>query len=404
MTFKITSKHGVVAAKGFKVSAVSAGLKKPGENDMALLVSECPAHAAGIFTTNRLPAAPVQVSREHLHSSPVHRAVLLNAGSANACTGPAGRKDASRLCAGVAESIGGQAREVLAASTGVIGTRLPVDRMLGALPQAVSRLSRKNGLEAARSIMTTDTIPKQAETSVMIQGTRVRIGGMAKGSGMIHPNMATMLAVITTDMRIGRRDLHACLKTACAGSFNAISIDGQTSTNDTVFLLANGAAGLSTGLLGLSAGRTFLEALTEVMDALARSLIYDGEGAGKFIEILVKGGCSDSEAMVAARAIGDSLLVKTAIHGEDANWGRILQALGAAEIKQAPNKIKVNINQVPLVSRGVDAGIPWAQANRALRSRQINITVELGMGRGRARYRTCDLTAKYVAINAAYRS
>ncbi len=371
---------------------------------MALLVSEGPAHAVGIFTSNRLPAAPVQVSREHLRTSSVHRAVLLNAGSANACTGQAGLKDASRLCAGVAESIGCKSREVLLASTGVIGTRLPVNRMLGALPQAVGRLSRKNGLEAARSIMTTDTVPKQAETSVVIEGTRVRIGGMAKGSGMLHPRMATMLAVITTDMRIGRKDLHAGLKTAGAGSFNAISIDGQTSTNDTVFLLANGAAGLRTGQPGLSACRDFLEALTEVMDTLAQSIVYDGEGAGKFIEIQVQGGRSEPEAMIAARAIGDSLLVKTAMHGEDANWGRILQSLGAADIKLAPNKIKVKINRVPLVSRGVDAGTPWIQANRALRSRQITITVDLGVGRGRARYRTCDLSSKYVEINAAYRS
>ncbi len=397
-------RRGVAAPAGFRCAAVAAGLKKGGRPDLAVVVSDRPAAAAGLFTRNQLAAAPVRISREHLSRSPVHRAILLNAGGANACTGRRGLADARALCAGLARGLGCRAREVLIASTGVIGTRLPVARMLSALPQAVRHLGKKNGLASARAIMTTDTLPKQASARLNVQGTEVRIGAMAKGSGMIHPHLATLLAAVTTDISLTAAEAGRFLRQACAGTFNAISVDGETSTNDTVLLLANGAAGSRSRPGSRSARRAFLDALTEVMDALARQIVLDGEGATKFIDIRLTGARSDAQAGLAARAVGDSQLVKTALYGQDANWGRILSALGAAPIRLRPDRLRVEVNGVPLVRRGQDAGTPWARQNRALAGREIRLEIHLGAGRGSARYRTCDLTPRYVAINAGYRS
>lgn len=392
---------GVTAPQGFRASAVSAGIRKRPGLDLALVVSETPALAAGMFTTNQMAAAPVLVSRDHLRNSRTHRAVLLNAGGANACTGIPGLRDARALCRNLARELGGRPEEVLIASTGVIGTRLPVGRMNAALRPAVAGLDARNGLDAARAILTTDTGPKLAEASFRWQGKKITLGGMAKGAGMIHPRMATMLVVITTDAGLERTELRNALREACRGTFNAISVDGQTSTNDTVFLLANGRAAR---LAGAGGRKIFVRALTEVTDQLARQVVLDGEGASKFLEIQVTGARSGAQAELAARAVGDSLLVKTAAHGEDANWGRILSALGATSIGLKPERIQVLANGVPLVKRGVDAGTDWRRANRALSGREIRVAIALGIGKGQARYRTCDLTAKYIEINAGYRS
>ncbi len=404
MSIQEKSKIGVAAPKGFKAAAVSAGLKKSGKPDLALVVSDTPAAAAALFTTNQFPAAPVTVSQAHLRVAKSHRAVLLNAGGANACTGQAGIVDAQNLCAHTADLIGCSPSEILIASTGVIGMRLPIPKMLAALPHAWKGLKPQNGMAAAQAIMTTDTKPKSVDTTVRIQGTTVRIGGMTKGSGMIHPNMATMLAVITTDAAIARVELKPLLREACRGTFNAISVDGETSTNDCVFMLANGQAGRKTALRTGAAKTAFLDALTEVADALAKSIVEDGEGAGKFIDIWVTGAVSEAQAMIAARAVGDSQLVKTAVHGQDANWGRILSAIGATRIKLRNERVRVDINQVPLVRKGVDAGTPWEKGNKALAPKTIVIKIDLGVGASQARYRTCDLTAQYVAINAGYRN
>lgn len=403
MDFSITSTQGVTAPKGFRASATAAGLKKSGREDLALVVSDAPARAGAIFTRNQFAAAPVLVSRAHLTAAREHRAVLLNSGGANACTGASGRKDAENLCRGAAAALGCRPAEILIASTGVIGQRLPVDNMLAALPSAAAGLSDQGGPAAAAAIMTTDTVPKTAETYFTLGGVRVGIGGMTKGSGMIHPNMATMLAVITTDAAVPKAQIAGLLRSACAGTFNAIDVDGETSTNDCVFLLANGAAGPRTVPAGAGKGK-FLAALTEVTDALARAIVLDGEGATKFIEVIVTGAATDGQALIAARAVGDSQLVKTAVHGQDANWGRILSAIGATSVRVRPERARVDINGVPLAHRGVDAGTPREEGNRALAPREIVIRVDLGAGTGRARYRTCDLTAKYVEINAGYRS
>ncbi|NTV52696.1 MAG: bifunctional glutamate N-acetyltransferase/amino-acid acetyltransferase ArgJ [Candidatus Firestonebacteria bacterium] len=398
------SKAGVTFPRGFKAAAVSAGLKKSGKPDLTLVVSDVPAAAGALFTTNQFPAAPVLVSQRHLRQAKHHRGVLLNAGGANACTGEAGINDARNLCAHTAALLGCSPAEILIASTGVIGARLPVPKMLSALPGVVKKLRTDQGLAAAQAIMTTDTQPKSVSTSVRVAGTTVKLGGMTKGSGMIHPNMATMLAVITTDLGLHAAEIKPLLREACRGTFNAISVDGETSTNDCVFLLANGQAGSRAHLDSAAARKAFLGALTEVADELARSIVEDGEGAGKFMDIRISGAASDAQAMVAARAVGDSQLVKTAVHGQDANWGRILSAMGATAVIIKPERVRVDINGVPLVRRGVDAGTPVAQGNRALAGRNIIIKVDLGLGSGAARYRTCDLTAKYVAINAGYRN
>jgi glutamate N-acetyltransferase/amino-acid N-acetyltransferase len=404
MSVSVKSKTGVAHPKGFKAAAVSAGLKKSGKADMALVVSSVPAAAGAIFTTNQFPAAPVTVSQRHLRQGKQHRGVLLNAGGANACTGEAGITDARTLCAHTANLVGCSPAEILIASTGVIGQRLPVNKMLSALPKLVKNLQPGQGLAAAQAIMTTDTQPKSVHASVRLGGAGVKIGGMTKGSGMIHPNMATMLAVLTTDAELSPAEIRPLLREACRGTFNAISVDGETSTNDCVFLLANGQAGSRAHLGSAAARRAFVEALTDVADELARSIVVDGEGASKFMDIRISGAASDAQAMVAARAVGDSQLVKTAVHGQDANWGRILSAMGATPVIIKPERVRVDINGVPLVRRGVDAGTPQAQGNRALASRNIIIKVDLGLGTGQARYRTCDLTAKYVAINAGYRN
>lgn len=404
MTHAITTARGVTAPKGYRACGISAGIKKSGREDLALVVSDVPAQAAAVFTRNQFAAAPVLVSRAHLAAARFHRVVLLNSGGANACTGEPGRRDAVALCRQAAQVLAVKPEAVLIASTGVIGQRLPVDRMLEALPLAAGQLSPEGGPAAAAAIMTTDTVPKLAEVSLTLGGARVRVGGMTKGSGMIHPNMATMLAVITTDAAAPKAALAGLLRGACAGTFNAIDVDGETSTNDCVFLLANGAAGPRAGLGTAAARGKFLAALTEVADELARAIVLDGEGATKFIEILVSGAASDAQAMLAARAVGDSQLVKTAVHGQDANWGRILSAIGATPVRLRADRVKVDINGVPLVRRGLDAGTPVELGNQTLTPREVVIRVDLGAGRGRARYRAADLTSRYVEINAGYRN
>lgn len=404
MIGKLTTKKGIVAPRGFEAAAVAAGIRKSGRKDMMLLNSVQPATAAGIFTVNQFAAAPVQLSKRALTLSSKHRAILINSGSANACTGKQGYQDAEELCDAVSKTLGCLSKELLIASTGVIGERLPVGKMKKNIPFLTNQLQSKHGLDAAKAIMTTDTMPKLAEISTTINGECVTIGGMAKGSGMIHPNMATMLAVVTTDIACSKTELKQFLKAAAAGTFNAISVDGENSTNDTVFIMANGAAGKASRPVTAKAKQQFLDALTEILDYLAEMIVKDGEGASKFMAIRVEGALNNRQAMVAARAIGDSQLVKTAVYGEDANWGRILQSLGATNVKLDTTKVNVMINNVPLVRGGMDAGTSFAKGNQALKKKRINMIVQLGSGKGCAQYRTCDLTRGYIDINAGYRS
>lgn len=392
---------GVTAASGFVASGVHCGIRRK-KADLALIVSDRPAAAAAVFTTNLAQAAPVLVSRESLQLTGGRaRAILVNAGNANACTGEEGLRAARRTVRRTARLLGVPEREVLVASTGVIGQRLPVERIVAGLPSAVSALSRAGGPSAAEAILTTDLATKQYVRTVVTSKGRYTIGGMAKGSGMIHPNMATTLCFVTTDAAIEPGPMQACLRRATEVSFNRISVDGDTSTNDMVALLANGASGVS--VAGPRAAR-FEECLTEVLTELAKMVVRDGEGATKLITVQVSGGATEESALRVARTIAGSPLVKTAVHGADANWGRIVAAAGRAGVALDPATLGITIGGVHVLRPGYRAEFSEDEARSALERDEVTIGVDLGLGSASARVWTCDLTARYVEINAGYRS
>jgi glutamate N-acetyltransferase / amino-acid N-acetyltransferase len=382
----------VTAPKGFVASGVHCGLRKA-KPDLALVRSLVPATGAAMFTVNRLQAAPVVVSKEHL-SLAQPQAVAANSGVANAATGLRGELDARAMAAEAARLLDLHAEEVLVLSTGVIGAPLPLARVLPGLEAAASALSADDGTSAAEAIMTTDTRPKQA----LAAGPGFTVGGMAKGSGMIHPNLATMLAVVTTDYPLEPGEASELLAPAVAESFNAISVDGECSTNDAVVLLANGASEAARD------DEAFFAALAEVCRDLARQIVADGEGATFVAEVEVTGAASHAEAKAIAGRIATSPLVKTALHGRDANWGRILAAAGSAAYnggyaRLEPARTTLTLNGVAVF----DAGTP-RPAEPVLADGRCVIELELGLGSGRASYLTTDLSHEYVTINADYRS
>jgi glutamate N-acetyltransferase / amino-acid N-acetyltransferase len=396
--------QGITAPLGFRAAAVHCGIKKPGLLDLALVVSEQSGPIAGMFTTNQVVAAPVTLDRRHLRRG-VARAILINSGNANACTGRQGMAAARRTAAIVARMLGRPVHEVFIGSTGVIGRALPVDRITKALPDLFKRLSRTGGARAARAILTTDLKPKSVVRRARINGQVITIGGMAKGSGMIHPTMATMLAYVTTDAVITRRALQRALTQAVDGSFNCISVDGDTSTNDTVLCLANGMAGNRAIQEGSPAFRRFAELLTEACEPLALAICRDGEGVTKVVMIQVTGAASPVHARAVAQTIGTSNLVKTALFGEDANWGRVMAAIGRAGVRLNPNRISLSFDGVPMVRQGVGLGLAAERRiAKVFRRKEFTITVGLGQGRYRAHLWTTDLSYDYVRINASYRS
>jgi glutamate N-acetyltransferase / amino-acid N-acetyltransferase len=396
--------QGITAPLGFRAAAVHCGIKKPGLLDLALVVSEQSGPIAGMFTTNQVVAAPVTLDRRHLRRG-VARAILINSGNANACTGRQGMAAARRTAAIVARTLGRPVHEVFIGSTGVIGRALPVDRITKALPDLFKRLSRTGGARAARAILTTDLKPKSVVRRARINGQVITIGGMAKGSGMIHPTMATMLAYVTTDAVITRRALQRALTQAVDGSFNCISVDGDTSTNDTVLCLANGMAGNRAIQEGSPAFRRFAELLTEACEPLALAICRDGEGVTKVVMIQVTGAASPVHARAVAQTIGTSNLVKTALFGEDANWGRVMAAIGRAGVRLNPNRISLSFDGVPMVRQGVGLGLAAERRiAKVFRRKEFTITVGLGQGRYRAHLWTTDLSYDYVRINASYRS
>lgn len=394
---------GVTAAKGFKAYGVHCGLKKA-KLDLAVVISEVPAAAAGVFTTNLVQAAPIKITKEHLALGGTARAVVINSANANACTGSQGILDAKAMAGAVAEHLNCSPEEVLVSSTGVIGVPLPMDRIMAGITKLMPNLSREGSSRAAEAIMTTDTFPKEYAVEFELGGKTVRIGGMAKGSGMIHPNMATMLAFITTDIRIERSLLQQALKEAADRSFNMISVDGDTSTNDMVVILANGQAEAREIKDEGPDYELFCRALNEVTEELAKLIVKDGEGASKFVEIHVKGAPNQSAARTVARSIASSNLVKAAVFGEDANWGRILCAAGYSGAVFDPDKISVFLGQLKVVENGTGTAFDEAKAAGILSSDEIVITVDLGAGDEEAKAWTCDLTYDYVKINASYRS
>jgi len=397
---------GVTAAAGFLAGAARCGLRKPGDPrpDLALVVSEGPAAAAGVFTRNRVQAAPVQVTREHLRRGRL-RAVVANAGVANACTGERGLADARRMAAVAAESLGlAGPEEVAVASTGVIGAYLPLERVAAGIREAASRLGREGGAEAALAITTTDTRPKEWAVRLELEGRPVTVGGMAKGAGMIHPDLATMLCFLTTDADVAPAALREALARAVDRSFNMVTVDGDTSTNDCVLALASGAAGNPPLLPGTASFDRFAAALTGVCVALAREIARDGEGATRLIEVTVRGARDEGDARRAARTVAASNLVKAAVHGADANWGRILAALGRSGAAFDPSQVSVRLGGLVLVAGGCGAAFDEAEARSLLQRDEVRLVIDLGAGTAEATAWGCDLTADYVKINASYRS
>jgi len=395
---------GVTAPLGFLAAGVHCGIKKPSILDLALIVSSEPGPIAGLFTTNRLPAAPVLLDRLHLRRG-VGQAIIVNSGNANACTGPQGLADAEEMATLVARRLDADPQAVFVGSTGVIGQPLPMTHIRKGIPTIMSRARRTGGHEAARAILTTDLKTKEVAASARIAGRTVTVGGMAKGSGMIHPDMATMLAYLTTDAAIERSALQAALSASVNTSFNCISVDGDTSTNDTVLCLANGRARNTPIQEGSAVAIEFQRLLHHVCFALAMKVCRDGEGVTKVVQLVVTGAKSADEAKQIARTIGTSSLVKTALFGEDANWGRIVAALGRSGIPIEPNCIALAFDAVPIVKAGVGLGRnAERQISRVVRRKEFTITLDLGLGSATARLWTTDLSYDYVKINASYRS
>jgi glutamate N-acetyltransferase/amino-acid N-acetyltransferase len=393
-------KGGVTAARGFLAGAVFAGIKasNPGREDLALVASQGPAAAAGVFTTNRVKAAPVRLSRAHLRAKAA-RAVLLNSGNANACTGPCGIAAAKALAAETAAALGCPTGQILVCSTGRIGVALPLEKMKARLPDLAARLSAKGGPAAARAIMTSDTFAKEYAVEVRAPGGTFRLGGMAKGAGMINPNMATMLCVVTTDAKISKGTLQNALHQAVERTFNRITVDGDMSTNDTVLALANGAAGGTSLKSGSPDLALFHEALNEVCLKLAHMIVRDGEGVSKFVTVQVRGASSFQAARKVAEAVANSTLVKCAWAGNDPNWGRILDAAGYCGVRLREELVDIYYDGVAAVRGGTAAPTPKEKLVAAVTPDAFTVTVDLQQGKAYYTVYTTDLTEKYVALN-----
>ena len=397
-----TAGSGVSAALGFRAAGIHAGIKANGNPDLALIVSDTPATAAAVFTVSRAQAAPVIVSRDHLQQSAgTVRAIVVNSGCANACTGEDGMRAARTMAEETARLMHCPVDHVLVASTGVIGVTLPIDKIRAGLPAAVAALSRDGGSAAARAIMTTDPFPKEAAVTIRIAGKDVVIGGTVKGSGMIEPMMATMLGFVTTDAAVPAALLARALREAVDDTFNAITVDGECSTNDCVILLANGASGAAVDEAQYA---TFLAGVKDVCRELALGIVRGGEGATKLVMVNVTGAASPAEARKCAKAIANSLLVKTAIHGGDPNWGRLIAVAGRAGVAFELGRAKVTIGSLTLFSDGTPHDELAPAAAEYLKGSDLTVGVDLGAGSASSTVWTCDLSAEYVRINAEYRT
>lgn len=393
----------VTAPRGFRAAGVACGIKARGGLDLALIVPDRPASAAAVFTTNKAQAAPILVSREHMSQSGGRiSAIVVNSGCANACTGPDGLEHARAMTRATAGLLGCETSAVLVASTGVIGVKLPMAKVNAGIKAAAAQLAGNGGAAAAHAIMTTDPFPKEAAVEVLTERGTFRVGGIAKGSGMIEPLMATMLGFITTDASVEPALLQRALKAAVDDTFNAITVDGECSTNDCVFALANGA---SSATLGEGDLPLLVDALTQVCEQLAIGIVRGGEGATKLVTVRVTGAASNEEARRTARAIANSPLVKTAIHGGDPNWGRLVAVAGRSGSEFVLEGAAVRIGPVELFSHGAPHDELADRAAEYLKGHDIEIEVDLGTGgAGQSQMWTCDLSAEYVRINAEYRT
>ena len=394
---------GVTAPSGFRASGLHCGIKASGKPDLSLIVSDTPATAAGVFTMNLAKAAPLYLSQDHLASSKgIARAIVTNSGCANACTGPRGMTDAVETAKLTAAALHCSEHHVLVASTGVIGVNLKMDKIRAGVPQAVDELTADGGAAAARAIMTTDPFPKEYAVEIQTTAGPFKVGGMAKGSGMIEPRMATMLGYLTTDAAVEPLMLSRALTEASRYTFNAITVDGEPSTNDCVFALANGASGVN---IDDDLYPALFEGFRAVAHELALGIVRGGEGATKLIAITVTGASSEPDAWMAARAIANSPLVKTAVHGGDPNWGRLVAAAGRSGAAFVLDGARVQIGPLVLFENGRPFDELASKAADYLTGNDIDIVVDLGVGGSHtATVWTCDLSAEYVKINAEYRT
>ncbi len=401
----------VTFPRGFRAGTTACGIKAftagasaipTGQrDDLCVIHASSSCDAGGVFTTNKIKSASVVIDELHLQHNRVQALVIIS-GNANACTGAQGFKDALQMAKLTADRLDLDPDQVLVGTTGVIGRYLPMDAVKAGITSACGALSHDHGLEAARAIMTTDTVPKTAQMEIEIGGSTVRIGGMCKGSGMIHPNMATMLAYITTDAAVEPGLMAKLARPVADRSFNQVTIDGDSSTNDTFLLLANGAAGNAQIRHGTPEAETLEAAIVAIARELARAIARDGEGATKMIAVRVQGAESDQEARTAARAVASSSLVKTAVHGGDPNWGRIVCALGYSGAELALDKLHLSIGGLVVFERGTGVDVDLSAVRRAFEEPEIEIVATLGLANGHAEAWGCDLSEEYVRINAEY--
>jgi glutamate N-acetyltransferase / amino-acid N-acetyltransferase len=396
------NKKSVASPKGFFFSAIEAAVKKPGRKDLALIYSEKDCVAAGMFTTSSVKAAPVKLDMELIKSGK-GRAIVVNSGNANACTGPQGMRDAVEMGKLAADLNNIKDDLVYVCSTGVIGTPMPMERIRAKIPELVEGIGNATIEDVAAAIMTTDTFPKIVSKRKKIGDKLITITGICKGAGMIQPNMATMLSFIATDASIERPALDTALRQAVGRSFNRITIDGDMSTNDTVLVMANGMAGNETIKLKSMFYEVFAKALTELAYELSELIVRDGEGATKLVEVEIRNAKSEKDAEKGAFAVANSLLVKTAIYGNDANWGRLMAALGYSGIAVKEEKVNISLNGLMVAKNGVATGAD-KEANEKLKNSKVKIVMDLHLGKGSAKVLTCDLTEEYIKINAEYRT
>lgn len=393
---------GIIMCPGFEAAGIAAGLKKKNKKDLGLIFSKVPANVAGVFTRNRVKAAPVILDRERIKSG-VCQAIIVNSGNANCCTGEQGIRDAETMASLSASELGISKDLVLVASTGVIGEPLPIEKIKAAIPDLVESLQPDGIPDLAKSIMTTDTVPKMVSGQGVVEGKSFIVTGVAKGAGMIRPDLATMLCFVFTDVNAASDILKEALVSAINRSFNRITIDGDTSTNDTALMMANGLSGAIIENPGQK--EIFQKVIDRIFLDLAKQVVRDGEGVTKLVEIIVRGAVSDSDARKVADTVAHSPLVKTAFFGEDANWGRIIGAVGRAGVDVDPDRIDLYFDDVQMVKAGMGCGKGVeVEATKVLKKSEFTVTIHLNMGQGFGSMMTCDFSVDYVKINADYRS
>jgi len=397
------SNETVTAPQGFLAAGVGCGIKRSGKADLGLIVCPTGAKAAAVFTTNKVVSAAVQVCKQHVKSAEI-QAVVVNSGNANTCTGKKGLDNAIKMCTAAAKEIEAESRNVLVASTGIIGEQLPIRKITAGISKAAAKLSASAsaGLDFAKAIMTTDTRPKQAVRTLKVSGCEVTVAGAIKGAGMIGPNMATTLSFITTDAAISKPLLGRALKQAVGESLNKLTVDGHQSTNDTCMILASGLAGNRPIVSRCPRYKCFAKALAELCDDLVRQMAHDAEGATRIFKVVVKGAATKADAAKAARAVANYPLVKCAVHGGDPNWGRIICAVGSAGVKLNPYKLSCKLDDITVFKNGAPRKFDVKKAARVVSQKEHRITVDLGVGKAGDFCYGCDLSTEYVSINADY--